>query len=300
MKRHLKTNCRTRCSYGFTLIELLVVIAIIAILIALLLPAVQQAREAARRTQCRNNLKQIGLALHNYETSHRIFPPGVLGDNGSVAAGQKLHTWMVQTLPFLDQGPLHQMYDFNARFDAPSNVTVVVTTLPTFLCPSVPAPTVSSPFAPTHFVGNAGTVPGNNDGMLYPLSKLTFRDVTDGTSSTLLIGEAAFSIGGWAQGAINAGGGGGGGGGGGSGAGFGRSVTRWWSCAASCAKPGINPPLTTCSSGCEQQFQYSSRHTGGAHFHYVDGHAGFISENIDPNVLRALTTRNGGELVESN
>ena len=92
---------------GFTLIELLVVIAIIAILIALLLPAVQQAREAARRTQCRNNLKQIGLALHNYEALHGVFPPGVLGNNGNAAAGQKLHTWMAQTLPFLDQGPMH-------------------------------------------------------------------------------------------------------------------------------------------------------------------------------------------------
>lgn len=287
---------RTQRHSGFTLIELLVVIAIIAILIALLLPAVQQAREAARRTQCRNNLKQIGLAIHNYEASHGVFPPGVLGDNGSVAAGQKLHTWLAQTLPFLDQGPLHQKYDFNVRFDDPVNVTVVATTLSTFLCPSVPNPAVSTPFAPTHFVGNSGSIPGNNDGLLYPLSKLTFRDVPDGTSSTLLIGEAALSIGGWAQGAINAGGGGGGG----SGAGFGRSVTRWWSCAASCAKPGINPPLTTCSSGCEQQFQFSSRHTGGAHFHFVDGHASFVSENIDVYVLRALTTRNGGELIDAN
>ncbi len=288
-----------RCPHrrGFTLIELLVVIAIIAILIALLLPAVQQAREAARRTQCRNNLKQIGLALHNYESAHGVFPPGVLGDNGSTAAAQKLHTWMTLTLPFLDQAPLYQQYNFDVRFDDAFNKTAVAMRINTFLCPSVPSPTTTSPFGLTTYVGNAGSLPGNNDGLLYPLSKLTFRDVVDGTSSTLLVGETALSMGGWAQGAVNAGGGGGGGGGGGSSAGFGRSVMRWWSCAAACAKPGINPPLTTCSSGCEQQFQFSSRHTGGAHFHYADGHGGFVSENIDVNVLRALTTRNGNELI---
>jgi len=89
---------------GFTLIELLVVIAIIAVLIALLLPAVQQAREAARRTQCRNNLHQIGLALHNYHDTHNCFPPGNLGPNFSTGAGVggHEHTWMTLILPFMD------------------------------------------------------------------------------------------------------------------------------------------------------------------------------------------------------
>ncbi len=293
------SDCSRHRRRGFTLIELLVVIAIIAILIALLLPAVQQAREAARRTQCKNNLKQIGLGLHNYLSSHNVFPPGVLGDNGSVAANQLLHTWMTQLLPYLDQTPLHSTYDFNVRFDNPLNATVVATRLATYACPSVRGDSSTGPFALTHFVGNSGSLPANNDGMLYPLSKIEFRDVVDGTSSTFFVGEAAYSLGGWAQGAVNAGGGGWSGGGAGGGAGFGRSTMRWWSCAATCAKPGINPLLTTCSNGCEQQFQFSSRHTSGAHFMYVDGHGGFVSENIDSNLLRALTTRNGGELTEN-
>ncbi|HET6424157.1 MAG TPA: DUF1559 domain-containing protein [Planctomycetaceae bacterium] len=278
---------------GFTLIELLVVIAIIAILIAVLMPAVQQAREAARRTQCRNNLKQIGLALHNYETAHEVFPPGILGDDGSLASTQPLHTWMAQLLPFLDQTPLFQAYNFDVRFDDPVNAQVVATRLQTYLCPSAPAPPWPSPFAPTHFVGNAGSIPGADDGVMYPLSKLTFRDILDGTSSTFHVGEAAQSIGGWAAGVADTS----------SGmdldVGFGRSVLRWARCSAGCARARINPPLSECAHGCEQDFQFSSRHPGGAHFQYADGHGGFISENIDENVLRALTTRNGGELIDS-
>lgn len=275
---------------GFTLVELLVVLAIIAILMAFLMPAVQHAREAARRTQCRNNLKQIGLALHNYETAYEVFPPGVLGDDGSPAAGQKLHTWMVQTLPFLDQTPLFQQYNFDVRFDDPANASSVSTRLPTYTCPSVPAVTTPGQFAPTHFVGNAGSLPGSDDGVLYPLSTLTFRDVTDGTSSTFLIGEGAFVSGGWAQGSMTIAGD--------HPAGFGRSVLRWWSCPDRCAKPGLNPLPTACASGCEQRYQFSSDHAGGAHFHYADGHAGFVSQNIDAAVLRALITRNGGEMID--
>ena len=121
---------------GFTLIELLVVIAIIAILIALLLPAVQNAREAARRSQCRNNLKQIGLALHNYEGTHRVFPMGVLSSSSTPSATNQIHTWMTLQLPYLEQGPLQKKYDFNVAYNHANNAAVVVTTLPAYLCPS--------------------------------------------------------------------------------------------------------------------------------------------------------------------
>jgi prepilin-type N-terminal cleavage/methylation domain-containing protein len=111
-------NCSRRPRRGFTLIELLVVIAIIAVLIALLLPAVQQAREAARRTQCRNNLKQIGLALHNYHDSHNVFPYSTSAkgscENGDAVPPQgmvKNHRGWVQVLPYLDQAPLFQLFD---------------------------------------------------------------------------------------------------------------------------------------------------------------------------------------------
>jgi len=284
---------------AFTLIELLVVIAIIAVLVALLLPAVQQAREAARRAQCKNNLRQIGLALHNYESSNRVLPPGVLGDNGSPAAGQLLHTWMAQILPGLEQGALYRQYNFNVRFDAAANAAVVVTAVGVYTCPSVPAASTGSLFAPTHYAANAGTIPGQNDGVMYPLSRVAFQDFLDGTSGTIAVGEVALSIGGWAQGAVNQGGGTGGGGGAGASQGFGRNVLRWWSCAASCAKPGINPALTNCSGGCEQQFQFSSVHVGGAQFTFADGHTAFLSQNTDVTVLRAVMTRAGSEVAET-
>jgi len=151
--------CR-RVPRGFTLIELLVVIAIIAVLIALLLPAVQQAREAARRSQCKNNLKQLGLALHNYHDSHRLFPPGAIfrtatgratGD-GAVSASQ--HTsatalgpsWLLQILPYMDQAPLYN--NFNASLSVTDttsgNSGVVGVHLPAYVCPSDPQASVSN------------------------------------------------------------------------------------------------------------------------------------------------------------
>lgn len=293
-RRWLRRECR-----GFTLIELLVVVAIIGVLIALLLPAVQQAREAARRAQCRNNLRQIGLALHMYNSSLGVFPPGVLGSEGSVAAGHLLTTWMTQILPYVEQNALHAAYDFNARFDSATNAAVVNRTVTVYLCPTQPAGTTSAAYAPTHYAANAGTIPGQNDGVLYPLSKVGFRDISDGTSTTFAAGEVGFSIGGWAQGAINQGGGGGGGGGGGASQGFGRSVMRWWKCASSCAVPGINPPATNCSSGCERQFQFSSGHVGGAHFTFADGHASFVSQNLDVGLLKSMMTRAGGEAANA-
>lgn len=125
---------------GFTLIELLVVIAIIAVLIALLLPAVQQAREAARRTQCKNNLKQMGLALANYESTFKCFPPARIGhwapfpttwDDGWCS-------WTVMLLPYIDQGPLYNAYNGNLRWNDPGNAVVVGTPLTVFRCPSTP------------------------------------------------------------------------------------------------------------------------------------------------------------------
>ncbi len=283
------------CRRAFTLIELLVVIAIIAVLVAIVLPAVQQAREAARRAQCKSNLRQIGLALQNYESSCGVFPPGVLGNSGSLAAGQLLHTWMVQILPQLEESALYNEYNFNIRFDKPANAAAVSTNVPVYICPTVSTPAAASAYAPGHYAANAGTIPGQNDGIMYPLSRIGFKHIRDGASRTIAVGEVALNIGGWAQGAVNAGGGSGGGGGAGASAGFGRYVLRWWSCAASCAQPGINPPLTTCSGGCEQQFQFSSAHSGGAQFTFADGHTTFLSQSIDVNVLRALMTRAGGE-----
>jgi prepilin-type N-terminal cleavage/methylation domain-containing protein len=123
-----------RSRRGFTLIELLVVIAIIAILIALLLPAVQQAREAARRTQCRNNMKQIGLAMHNYESTHGVFPSGRLERPGDT----KWVSWGVMILPYIDQAPMYNLYNQDLRWNHQGNAAVTGTPLAVYLCPSVP------------------------------------------------------------------------------------------------------------------------------------------------------------------
>ena len=276
---------------GFTLIELLVVIAIIAILVALLLPAVQQAREAARRAQCKSNMRQIALAMHTYQETHSVFPPGVLGTSGSSSAGHLLTTWQTQILPGVEQAALYSEYDFNVRFDHANNTDAVLQKLPVYVCPSQPeARPVNNQFGISHYAASAGTTPGADDGMLFPLSSTRFRDVSDGVSNTFAAGEIAFEFGGWARGAIN-------GGGGGGSQGFARGVLRWWKAFPNCAQPGINPPETTCSGSVERQFQFSSPHVGGSHFALGDGSARFVGENTDVDVLRSLTTRNGDEVI---
>lgn len=300
MKRNLdyRRHATARISRGMTLIELLVVIAIIGILVALLLPAIQAAREAARGVWCRNNLRQLGLALHNYHDALGRFPPGVLGTSGSTSATEKLHTWPAFLLPYLEQGTIQQAYDFQVRFDHPNNALAVAQPLTVYVCPSAPRSEPTA-FAPGYYAGNAGTLPGRNDGLLFPLSELQLRDVRDGTSQTLMVGELAYEIGGWARGAVNSGSGGGGGGGsgGGTGQGFGRAVLRWWRAAQNCAQPGINPPLTNCSGSVERQFQFSSFHAGGCYFTLVDGSTRFVGDTVATQLLHALLTRQGGDVV---
>jgi len=151
-----------RTRNGFTLIELLVVIAIIAVLIALLLPAVQQAREAARRVQCKNNLKQIGLALHNYLDSHTVFPPTFC--IGSSSGG----TWSIQAriLPYMEQSNAYNVLDLTVAYSVPPNSTVGVTQLqvPSYICPDeikgvvrpATTPTGAAHF-PSTYAFNGGT-----------------------------------------------------------------------------------------------------------------------------------------------
>lgn len=127
---------RSRPLRGFTLIELLVVIAIIAVLIALLLPAVQQAREAARRSQCRNNLKQFGLAMHNYENSNRCFQRANYSSVSTSSTGWQGFAGHVMLLPFVDQGPLFSQIDFTQTFWGGNNFNLKPKILPVFLCPS--------------------------------------------------------------------------------------------------------------------------------------------------------------------
>jgi prepilin-type N-terminal cleavage/methylation domain-containing protein len=196
---------------GFTLIELLVVIAIIAILIALLLPAVQQAREAARRTQCRNNLHQIGLALHNYHDTHRCFPPGqISGHTAGIA--DLLYTYsggatcFTLILPYMDESALYNAYNFDAPGTVgTANTTVTQSVLAQYLCPSDLDPSVGSYNCRE---GNYAFSTGMDDscqfqycpivttvrGPLFNRSKVRIRDIRDGTSNTFAIGEASTGV----------------------------------------------------------------------------------------------------------
>ena len=166
---------------GFTLIELLVVIAIIAILMALLLPAVQQAREAARRSQCKNNLKQIGLALHNYLDTAKCFPFATGGTGNRYSA-------LSQLLPQLDQGPLFKKIDFKQLITAPANVTAGLTVLPQFLCPSDLQNPLPASGGATNYNPNKGSSvlwqDPAGDGVIYHFSSTKIADIKDGTSQT--------------------------------------------------------------------------------------------------------------------
>ena len=189
-----------RC--GFTLIELLVVIAIIAVLIALLLPAVQQAREAARRSQCKNNLKQLGLAFHNYHNLHGAFPPGNCAAPGAANTGN----FFLSLLPFLEQANAFDQWEFvhNSQNSAIDRALAQQLQLPGFFCPSSPlekvAPSgpigpvalptyvgISGIHSPSANVGNRGSVDSN--GILPPNKAVRIAEILDGTTNTIMVGE---------------------------------------------------------------------------------------------------------------
>lgn len=153
-----------------------VMLMIIGILVALLLPAIQQAREAARRTQCRNNLKQIGLALHNYHDVYRTFPPAYVADEN----GKPMHSWRVLILPFLDQQALYKQYDFSQPWDSPENQSVLDHMPAVFRCPSNADETSTT----TSYAGVFGP-----ECIFRGAEPVRLADITDGTSNTLLVGE---------------------------------------------------------------------------------------------------------------
>jgi prepilin-type N-terminal cleavage/methylation domain-containing protein len=270
---------RQRRNSGFTLIELLVVIAIIAVLIALLLPAVQQAREAARRTQCRNHLKQWGLALHNYHEAHRVLPMGLIVP--------RQWTFRSMLLPYIEQEPLYRQVDFEfdlATYSACQNFALAagsasptIKTVPLYLCPSDPngdrlcTNSFLGDHRPGDYFGLSGSTRTARDGILYHNSSTTFAQISDGTSNTLLMGERGIPR------ACNFG---------------------WMLCGSSRdAFLDMSTGLSPGDDSSAHTNHFWSWHTGGAFFLVADGSVRFVNESTDHNQLVSLSTRHGSELI---
>ena len=304
---------RKHLQRGFTLIELLVVIAIIAVLIAFLLPAVQRAREAARRTQCQNNLTQMGLAIHNYEGANKVFPPssisnfgqGVWGYPGSGSADPniRLHSFASLILPYMDRANLYNAIDYNVSALSPANRTVASQVLSFYRCPSYAGAEFSTDplyvitagydkFAIRNYVamgsktvlGLSGAIPA--DGVMYPLSNTRFVDISDGTSSTIMIAESReekASV--WIDGTS-------------------ASVAARYmvlvpptyagNTTAINYQPYFQGGIFPNSIG--QNWGPSSRHEGGAHHLLCDGSLRFLSQKMDVVLYDSLTSRNGQEV----
>lgn len=322
---------------GFTLIELLVVIAIIAILIALLLPAVQQAREAARRSTCKNNLKQIGLAFHNYHDTHRSFPSGVIDNNraynGNTGVADNLNGlgWGTMLLPYLDQAPLYNQIsqqtnnfannwmDANHDGNGDDPIASAFTQLAVFNCPSdpmdglnedIPIGTSAVAIGKSNYMANAGIdpnqmIPGTAtrnkpvNGMFFENSNRKMRDITDGTSNTIFASERTTMDD--AAGTTECGG-----------------FTCFWSGGLWIGGRLDNPSfrsgvglydVASIGNNADWQFGRSpsfgfapgfiakSAHVGGMHILMGDGAIRFLSENIDANIYQFLHTPQSGEVL---
>jgi prepilin-type N-terminal cleavage/methylation domain-containing protein/prepilin-type processing-associated H-X9-DG protein len=309
----VRTSPTPRRVRAFTLIELLVVIAVIAVLIALLLPAVQAAREAARRAQCVNNLKQIGLALHGYHGSREAFPPAYVTNVVNNAASPETGPgwgWGIMILADLEQKPLYDAVNFSLQITDPGSMTARTAVLSVFLCPSdvgigavvvrdASGKVLSGDLSAGQYVASAGQLepdeyPDSNNGVFYRNSRNGLRDITDGSSMTLMVGERSRNV-----------------------------ADATWVGAIPTAQLCTNPrwavrecgPASTMvvshtgSAGTGSIYvpnskssmvdDYWSFHRGGCNFLFGDGSVRFIKESVNPSIFSYLSTRAGGEVVGS-
>jgi prepilin-type N-terminal cleavage/methylation domain-containing protein len=297
------------CRSAFTLIELLVVIAIIAVLVGLLLPAVQKVREAAARTQCANNLKQMGLALHNFHDSYGHFPSGYLcpqpkTDIFYTAPGW---SWAAQMLPYMEQQNLYQLINFTVPVEDPSNLAIRTTVLKLFVCPSdrstgiftiyntSGAPMVQA--ATSSYAGNFGTgfmylvPPDQGTGVLFRNSQVRLTDITDGTSNTFVVGERGsfFTQAPWA-GAVS----------------YGTEIVTPGAPVshthierATAQVLAHADPLHGFNASDSDPDDFFTPHTGVGLFFFADGSVRPVRIGTPVAIMDALATRSGGEVVNA-
>jgi prepilin-type N-terminal cleavage/methylation domain-containing protein/prepilin-type processing-associated H-X9-DG protein len=298
---------------GFTLVELLVVIAIIGVLVALLLPAIQAAREAARRSQCANNLRQTGLAMLNYESAKGTYPAG---DEYVGKQKRGAPMWFIM-LPYFEQGVIESQYDanvlVNGTFDFAA-LPIARTPISVFKCPSV-SKWQEVELRRDYFgvkggweFADNGWGKGSIDGLFIGLIPRKVGDVTDGTSNTLAAGESiqgdsnesteAKSTGlfPWTQE---------------------NGAAIWWvlagNCSGDCSTPSsqigrrsvrgtfypINYVISPVANGRADDSAFGSEHTGGAQFAWGDGHVSFLADSIEHDTYKSLATIAHGEAVSS-
>jgi prepilin-type N-terminal cleavage/methylation domain-containing protein/prepilin-type processing-associated H-X9-DG protein len=311
--QHMQPRLSQRCA--FTLVELLVVIAVIAILVSLLIPAVQSAREAARRAQCSNNLRQFGLAIHSYHNTHKQLPKGGAGVASlSNPLFRSMHclSWGAAILPGLEQQPLYETINQSQPYLHDDNLAAGQHILPVFLCPTAPnpelrkvngdTPTASNRYAVSNYGANwgerslrchpqnncpnhYGDASGGGRGVLLMGAErpVSFSHVVDGTSHTIMIGEAPDGLHSIWIGHKNV---------------FDQSAplnsraahnSVWESCATMFQ--------STAGKFCDFGQEFHSYHPGGAQFAFVDGSVHFLAQTIDHKLFAALLSRSGGEII---
>jgi len=300
------------------LIELLVSVAIMSVLIGLLLPAVQMAREAARRTGCRNNLRQLGLALHNFHDVYRVFPASGWTRSGPGNPGGHYISWRAMILPYLEQSALHEGYDFRANWWSSQNLDNGTNLLAVYQCPSTPTQqailqAVSKSPRPKLDLNRAlaradyEALMGVREvidpvryqdkemtrGVMHRNSSVRFADITDGTSMTVVVTECAarpavyrrrYKVPGirndQGYGWVDS-----------------ESAFSLDGAAEDGLRQGEGWPATPRGMNVTNENEPYSFHSGGVYFLFADGHVDFLNESIDLKLLAALTTRSAGELT---
>ncbi|MDO5554467.1 MAG: DUF1559 domain-containing protein [Planctomycetia bacterium] len=318
VNRYVFASNGKRQSPAFTLVELLVVIAIIGVLIALLLPAVQAAREAARRMSCSNNLRQIGLAMHNYHDTVGSFPPGKVSDpKPDYTDSGNYVGWGALILPFCEQGNVQSLIDFKKKVYVEPNLTAGKTLIHMYLCPSDPDRELRDVdyynpdnnwtpeqlhLAPSHYAGiiteqistygsekDGSTLKHDELGVILLTRAVTMAEITDGTSNTIMVSEASsyetgsprtYDNGSWIMG---------------------TNIFRKTKAAIN-FKPTCDHFKSgtldwSCSECSAYQYEMRSRHASGVYVLVCDGSCRFLSETTAKEILAAIITRNQSEVA---